>query len=229
MKKLLKNNIKVVVAFLIGAILFGGISYAVATGISSGDVPYTQNNQTTVQSALNDLYTKAATYIDPNDIKWATLSYKYWNDDFEGNNYYILEAPATVYTTRAALETAYGSSNFANSPIYIRSAYAGSYPIYHEACLWYNNKEFCLAPNYWVGDAQDQSNGATTKAKLKADMEAALGITINVNSCDSDSSHANCYAGDFYCYAYSDGDVYCYSDVAHTNCVVYAVGYVYCS
>ena len=67
MKKILKNNIKLIIGIIIGGIVFGGISYAVATGISSGDVTYTANNQTTVQGALNDLYSKAATNINPNN------------------------------------------------------------------------------------------------------------------------------------------------------------------
>ena len=228
MKILLKNNIKVVVAFLVGAIVFGGVSYAVATGISSGDVTYTANNQTTVQGALNDLYTKAATYINPNNIQGQTLAYKCWNDNFGNNGYYILEAPATVYTTRAGLETACGSSNFANSPVYIRSTYAGSYPIYHESCLRYNNKEFCLAPNYWVGDAQDQSDGSTTKAKLKTDMEATLGITINASDCRFILNSAGCDGGDFECNAHSSGYVYCIPYTTMVRCHAYADGYAIC-
>ena len=222
MKKIEKGDI---IAFLIGAFLFGGIGVVVATGIASSGVDYTtneNNNVATVEDALDDLYTKARTYINPQPIKTANLVYKYWNDDYEGNDYYLFESPDDVYTTRVALETAYGSSNFADNPIYIRSAFKGNTAIYHDACFYHatTGKEFCLAPNYWVGDSQDQTDGATTKAKLKADMEAALGITIASGDCGSDSSRAYCDVGYFSCFAESIGVVDCYSFVTGGNCGV---------
>ncbi len=83
-----------------------------------------------------------------------------------------------------------------------------------EACLWYNNHEFCLGPNYWVetgnGNAQHESaeNGVATKNKLQTAMETALGT--QADSCSSGSVHAGCYFGDFRCGADADGYVDCY-------------------
>ena len=60
MKKIIvkiKNNLKSITAFIIGGILFSGISYA-ATIASSG-IQYNKNEQTTVEGALDDLYAKA--------------------------------------------------------------------------------------------------------------------------------------------------------------------------
>ncbi len=74
-----------------------------------------------------------------------------------------------------------------------------------EVCFWYNNHEFCLGPNYWVGDSQDQVDGTTTKSKLQTAMEAALGT--QADSCSSDSEKANCHFGDFRCYINSNGSV----------------------
>ena len=82
-----------------------------------------------------------------------------------------------------------------------------------EVCLWYNNHEFCLGPNYWVetgnGGSNHQSteNGVATKNKLQTAMETALGT--QADSCHAISTNANCYFGDFYCYAHSPGDVGC--------------------
>ena len=53
MKKVLKNPI---FTFIIGAILFSGITLVVATTVSSHDVTY---KNTTVEDAIDDLYTKA--------------------------------------------------------------------------------------------------------------------------------------------------------------------------
>ena len=54
-----------------------------------------------------------------------------------------------------------------------------------EACLYYNNHEFCEGYDYWVetgnGNAQHQSteNGVATKNKLQTAMETKLGIQAN--------------------------------------------------
>ena len=87
-----------------------------------------------------------------------------------------------------------------------------------EVCIWYNNHEFCIGPNYWDTDSE------TTKTKLKADMESALGITIADSSCGSYTSDAICAAGDFDCNAGSNGDVYCHSDVTGEYCGVNGSG-----
>ena len=63
-----------------------------------------------------------------------------------------------------------------------------SEPIKHETCLWTNNHEFCLEFGYWDTDE------TTTKAKLKADMENALGITILDSDCTTSSSYVSCKA-----------------------------------
>ena len=81
--KFLKNNIKLFVGIIIGGILFGGATYVIATSIASSNITYTSNGQTTVEGALNDLYSKANTWIDPDTYPlkmnsagtiWATLA-----------------------------------------------------------------------------------------------------------------------------------------------------------
>ena len=67
--KFLKNNIKLFVGIIIGGILFGGATYVVATEIASSSVTYTGNGQSTVEGAINDLYGKADTWIDPSTIQ----------------------------------------------------------------------------------------------------------------------------------------------------------------
>ena len=56
-KEFIKRN---TTGVIIGAVFFGGITGVVAaTALTAADVTYTGNNQTTVKSALDDLYTKA--------------------------------------------------------------------------------------------------------------------------------------------------------------------------
>ena len=61
MKKFLKKNMKVVLAFIFGSIITGSIVYA--TVINSIDVAYDNSNSTleatTVQGAIDELYNKA--------------------------------------------------------------------------------------------------------------------------------------------------------------------------
>ena len=152
-------------------------------------------------------------------------TFVYWNNNFSNTQYTNTQVPTGsglngTYATREELATAY--NNWSNLPIYIKTTKVNGTVTGHAACLWYNNREFCIAPNYWNMD------GATTKAKLKADMENALGITIADSSCSSDASGAYCYAGDFFCYSGSYGYVDCDSDVTIENCFVNGSGDASC-
>ena len=182
-------------------------------------------------------------------------TYVYWNDNFS-NIYYSLnqipddntkDAPGGIsYSSRVelatALDTAYANAlaytTFANSPIYIKSDEENE-SFNHEVCLWYNNDEFCIAPNYWAGDSQEDSDGLLTKAKLKADLENTFGITLyndistalaanSSNYCDSIWGYALCYVENFNFIAYSFGDVSIFSSADNMMCGVSNDGTAYC-
>ena len=237
MKKVIKNNL---FGFILGAILFGGIGTVVATTILSSTVSYTNNNQTTVEGALNELYSKAARldgWIDPRGLNTdgtgGRYSFVYWNDNFSSEEYTSTQVPTGnglngTYQTREQLATAY--SNWSNAQIYIKTTNVNGTVTGHTACLWYNNREFCIAPNYWTGTigVNNATEGANTKAKLKADMENALGITIADSSCNFNPGDAVCLVGDFRCGADSDGFVSWYSFVADVYCDVDGSGVAYC-
>ena len=95
-----------------------------------------------------------------------------------------------------------------------------------EVCLWYNNNEFCLGPNYWVetgnGDAHHESaeNGIATMNKLQTEMEAAL--ETQTNGCSSNSVNALCNFGGFYCSVDANGLIECLEEVG--ICEVYPNG-----
>ena len=77
-KKVLLGNTKAVIAFVLG-ILISGVTVYAATSISSSQVTYTGNSQTTVQGALDTLYTKANNMvpIDPNTFQTNTAKTVY--------------------------------------------------------------------------------------------------------------------------------------------------------
>ena len=138
----------------------------------------------------------------------------YWNDNFSGTSYQAGSKPTTTYSSRELLASNY--AQFASIPYYIKTTSE------HQVCLWYNNHEFCLGANYWVGDSQDQTDGTTTKNKLKTEMESALGTSAS--SCNSSSVNANCGFGDFYCVAHLNGDVTCAGGNPYTKCEVHSDG-----
>ena len=221
MKKLIKSNI---FSFFLGAILFGGIGTVVATTILSSTVSYTNNNQTTVESALDELY-DIASRLDSCAAGNNGITYVYWNGNFSGSYCSSTQVPggtglSGTYATREALAAAY--SNWNNAPIYIKTTKENRLVTGHAACLWYNDQEFCISPNYWDTD------GVTTKNKLKADMENALGISINDSNCESGEIYALCYAGTFNCYANSSGVVNCFSHPNGEFCYVDGSGSAAC-
>jgi hypothetical protein len=230
MKKNVRNNI---FCFFLGAILFGGITTVLATTILSSTVSYTNNNQTTVEGALDKLYTIRKRFADKYSINsngvGGVISFVYWNDNLSNTTYTSTQVPTGsglngTYAARELLATAY--SNWENAPIYIKTTKVNGTVTGHTSCLWYNNREFCIAPNYWVetgnGDENHISteNGVATKNKLQAAMETALGT--QADSCSSHPGSAGCDFGDFYCYADPDGCVGCYA--AYGTCVVYSDG-----
>ncbi len=133
-------------------------------------------------------------------------SYLYWNDNFSRIVYTSTQVPTGnglngTYQTRELLATSYANWNI--SPIYIKTARVNGTIAGHVACLWYNNREFCIAPNYW------DTNEVTTKVKLQADMEAVLGT--QAGGCASGSSAVSCTFGNFNCASHLGGRVQCYS------------------
>ncbi len=84
-----------------------------------------------------------------------------------------------------------------------------------EACLYYNNHEFCLGPNYWEGTigVQDSAAEMATKNKLQTAMENALGTSAD--NCLLRSDYIECIFGNpggihgYVCDVYYDGGVSC--------------------
>ena len=228
MKKFIKENI---FGFVLSAILFGGITTVVATTILSSSVSYTNNSQTTVESVLDELYYRGYLLnngIDPRgfnpDGTGGKISFVYWNDNFSNSIYTSLQIPTGsglngTYSSMDALAVAY--SDWSNAQIYIKTTKVDGTVTGHAVCVWHNNREFCLTPNYWTGPigTPSETEALRTRAKLKADMENVLGLT-NIN-CSYSASGTDCYAGVFYCGSGSSGNVSCYAPNISGYCRVF--------
>ena len=224
MKKIIKDNI---LGFIIAAFIFGGVGTVVATTILSSSVSYTNNDQTTVESAIDELYGKVN--IACYNGTCGKLAFRYWNDGFSDTIYQVNGMPTDNYVTRELLEQNYGTSNFANSPVYIRSILIDGNVVGHEACLWYGDKEFCIAPGYWVGTINVNSStaAAQTVIKLRRDMQNALVVETNL-TCPSDVNYTDCYVGNFSCHSNVNGNVDCHAHVSNDFCYVNYDGSAYC-
>ena len=75
MKRIIKNPIFM---FILGAVIFGGIGVVYAYVATASDVSYSPSdtswNVSNVKTALDDLYTKSNTWLDPSYIDMATIS-----------------------------------------------------------------------------------------------------------------------------------------------------------
>ncbi len=166
-------------------------------------------------------YDVAYTYSYPLGQKVLLTDYWDYLDGVAQNITWTSGSP-TTYTTMAQLQS--NTSGFSDSPVYIKTTTE------HQACLYYNNHEFCLGANYWEGTigVNDSEAGIATMNKLKAEMESALGTSANVNGCYSYDDYAGCIFGDFGCVADSGGGVFCTSNVSHVGCEVVTSGPANC-
>ena len=83
MKKIIKNNIKVIIAFIAGIIISGAGVYAVTVASSAVSYDNTSSgaSATTVKAALDELYTKAIENINVNDVNFGMKSEDYVTGD----------------------------------------------------------------------------------------------------------------------------------------------------
>ena len=127
-----------------------------------------------------------------------------------GNNWYYPTEQACLDDVDTGTYTCTAGS--ITKPYYLKHEVEDNIIESTEVCLYYNNHEFCLGPNYWVetgnGDKYHKSeeNGLATKNKIQTAMETALGTQAN---CNSFESRAYCFFGDFSCFAFANGSVDC--------------------
>ena len=222
-KKFLLGNIKTVIAFFIGAIVFGSISAVVATGIAASSVDYTttaNNNVQNMGDALDDLYTIAvdvkqqyntctgnlstcqtnlSTYINPNNNfgtpqYYAFGRYKGWCSSTDCNSY--ADFPTTSINPPSG-ENAY-AVKYAD----------GGYGI----CITRSGTPHCFRGRNFAYEAQH----------IQKVFSGAN------DSCSVSSSNVGCNGSGFYCNVSSDGYVNCLDYGTFTRCDLYGSGYVFC-
>lgn len=132
-KEIIKNNIKTVIAFILGGIVFGTIGVYAATTLLSQSVYYNNTNSgassTNVQGALDELFTRASKWVNPNDMGTPT------NYIFDGTNPPTTSSPTT--------------------PPSGKTVYLGLYAdIQYGVCIKRNRKQHCFRYNNWVAEAK---------------------------------------------------------------------------
>ena len=118
MKKLLKNNIKVISAFILGLVIAGSIG-VYAVNVASSDVTYDNTNSgssaTTVSGALDDLYTKITNVV-------ADCNYIYSQLVSELTNYNNTLDCRGFTKMKASLIGAYGQGSYVSDGYVYKSS-----------------------------------------------------------------------------------------------------------
>lgn len=211
-KEIIKNNIKIVIAFILGGVVFGTLGVYAATTLLSQSVYYNNTNSgatsTNVQGALDELYTRASKWLNPNDMGtpqyYATTgTYKGWCSSTDTNCNSYADFPTTSTTPPSGKN------------VYAAKYKDGQYGV----CIKRNGKEHCFrARNYKV------------EAKHVQEVFSDVGTydSSTVLGCRVGSSAVSCYASDFNCRVSSYGDVRCGDFGTNGYCSVPTDGSVRC-
>ncbi len=212
-KEIIKNNIKIVIAFILGGVVFGTLGVYAATTLLSQSVYYNNTNSgatsTNVQGALDELYTRASKWLNPNDMGtpqyYATTgTYKGWCSSTDTNCNSYADFPTTSTTPPSGKN------------VYAAKYKDGQYGV----CIKRNGKEHCFrARNYKVEAKHVQEVFSDVGTY---DSSTGLGCKVR-------SSFVVCYASDFGCGVGSNGGVFCSDDGTDEHCGVNTGGSVRCS
>ena len=130
-RKFIKNNAKVLVAFILGLIISASGVYA-AIVIQGSSVGYTDTysiGATTVQGALDTLFTKANTWINPNNMGTPT------NYIFDGSNKPTTSSPTTPPSGKNVYLGLYADSQYG-------------------VCIKRNGTQHCFRYNNWMAEKE---------------------------------------------------------------------------
>lgn len=127
-KNIIKNNYKLLIGIIIGGILFGSIGVYAAT-IAASSVSYTSNGQSTVNGALDDLYTRASKWVNPNDMGTPT------NYIFDGGNKPTTSSPTTPPSGKNIYLGLYADNQYG-------------------VCINRNGTQHCFRYNNWIAESK---------------------------------------------------------------------------
>lgn len=201
-KELFKKNIKLVIGFIVGGIVFGTVGVYAATTLLSQSVYYNNSTSgatsTNVQGALDELYTRASKWLNPNDMGtpqyYAFGQYKGWCSDTDTRCNSFADFPTTSTTPPSGKN------------VYAAKYQDGQYGV----CIKRNGKEHCF-------------RGRNYKAEVKHMQEVFSDISCRVNT---NMNFLSCDASDFSCLVDSEGSVDCH---AGRGCRLIPNGSVICA
>ena len=205
-KKFFLNNIKLFIGLLIGFFLAGGTAYAATILFNGNEVTYNNSNSgissTNVQDAIDELYTRANTWIDPNNNfgtpqYYAFGTYKGWCGSTDTSCSSLSDFPTT------------STSAPSGKNVYATKYADGGYGV----CINRNGTPHCFRGRNWAYESQH----------IQKVFSGANDI------CDVHSSYVICYASDFDCSVSSNGHVRCDDDGTNAYCYVHVNGYVLCN
>ncbi len=164
-------------------------------------------NNHTIEDEISNVWCREDNGVPDCSLPYATEAYcEYWGDTCSQGTATL--GVGSYETNVSTIRTDY---NF-----YLKHEVEENIIESTEACLYYNNAEFCLGPNYWVetgnGNAKHHSaeNGVATKNKLQTAMETTLGIAADY--CGSNLNSAYCEFGDFSCVVSASGGLNCHDN-----------------
>ena len=204
------KNKKNIICFLLGGVVFGTIGVYAATTLLSQSVYYNNSTSgatsTNVQGAIDELYTRANTWINPNNNfgtpqYYAFGKYKGWCSSTDTTCKSYADFPTTATTPPSGKN------------VYAVKYEDGQYGV----CIQRNGKEHCF-------------RGRNYKAEAKHVQEVFSDISCDVRSSSVyfDGASVYCDAADFNCNVNADGQVGCYDYGTNDSCSVITGGWVFC-
>ena len=185
-KNIIKNNYKLLIGIIIGGILFGSIGVYAAT-IAASSVSYTSNGQSTVNGALDDLYTRASKWVNPNDMGTPT------NYIFDGGNKPTTSSPTTPPSGKNIYLGLYADNQYG-------------------VCINRNGTQHCFRYNNWIAELKhiqevfSESNDSCRVTSSFVSCDASdFGCGVSSDgyvNCHDNGARENCSV-------YGDGSVSC--------------------
>lgn len=147
MKKIIRTNFKVILAFILGGLIFSGIGiYAASLSFASGDVDHIKNDgtTTTVEEALNELYAKSESgkVIDLGTGTSFDVSSYSGYQNFTVNNFLIIPSVSKSGSARGGgtEEGSYGHTLSTSTTL--TPSYNASTGVYQVKCRLYAHAQF---------------------------------------------------------------------------------------
>lgn len=189
MKKLIKSNIKLIIGILIGMVLSITTVYAATILFASNQVSYSNTTSglsaTNVQSAIDELYTKASTWINPNNMGTPT------NYIFGGSNKPTTSSPTTPPSGKNVYLGLYADSQYG-------------------VCIKRNGTQHCFRYNNWMAEKEHiQKVFSDVSCYVYSSF---VGCNASDFSCNVNSyGNVSCtdYGRNEYCSVNGDGSVGC--------------------